>query len=333
MTRQRIEDESKLLDFLRGECDERQAEEIRSRLREDEQFRRLHDSMANALKAMELLPEREPGEDLTQRTVAKVRRHRRTQELIAREEAQRGAFRPTFRLRELAAVAAVLIVLGSVMVPAIRQARSVAAIDLCAYRAGEIGTGLLTYANDNNGLLPAAGDRDRPWLTGNDQPPTSNSAALFRLIPTRHVASPQTFQCPAVADGSFVVTAGMSDFPDGQYVSYSYQHAVGDSPLSIHDGEAAAVAEEMAILSDSNPVFEGGRFHPDRTGMTTSANHDHAGQNVLYLDMHVEWKTDSHAGVDGNNIFLAEDAQRYTGLEKPAGPTDSFLLPAYTDEP
>ncbi|MFO7908326.1 MAG: hypothetical protein R6U98_37160 [Pirellulaceae bacterium] len=330
MTRQRTEDEAKLTDFLNGSCDERLEGEIRRRLAEDEEFRRLHDSMANAFKALDRLPEYEPGEDLTQRTVAKVRQHRRTQELIAREEASRGAFRPTFRLRELAAVAAVLVILGSVMIPAIYKARSAAATDLCAYRMGEIGTGLLTYANGNKGHLPVASTSEQPWLAGNDQPPASNSAALFRLLPSRHVATPQTFQCPAVESGSFAVTAGMTDFPGGQYVSYSYQHAVGDSPLSVHDGTAAEVAEEMAILSDSNPIFEGGRFHPGRTGMLTSANHGHAGQNVLYLDMHVEWKTDAHAGVNGDNIFLADDVREYTGYEKPAGPTDSFLLPAYT---
>ncbi|MFP3937059.1 MAG: hypothetical protein ACLFVW_01865 [Phycisphaerae bacterium] len=331
MTRQRTEDEVKLLDFLNGSCDEHQQREIRHRLAEDEEFRRLHDSMASAFKALDLLPEYESDEDLTQRTLAKVRQHRQTQELIAREEASRGAFRPTFRFRELAVVAAVLVVLGSVMIPAIYKARSAAATDLCAYRMGEIGTGLLTYANDNNGHLPAAGTSKHPWLAGNDQPPASNSAALFRLLPSKHVASPQAFQCPAVASGSFVVTAGMTDFPDGQYVSYSYQHAVGDSPLSVHDGKAAEVAEEMAILSDSNPIFEGGRFHPDRTGMSTSANHNHAGQNVLYLDMHVDWKTNARAGVSGDNIFLADDVREYTGYEEPAGPTDSFLLPAYTE--
>lgn len=333
MTAQRNEDEARLMDFLSGSCDESQERDIRRRLDEDEQFRRLHDNVANAFAALKLLPESEPADDLTSRTVAKVRQHRRTQELIAREEASRGAFRPTFRLRELAAVAAVLVIFGSVMIPAVRQARSAAAIDLCAFRTGEIGTGLLTYANDNNGHLPLAGTQSQPWLAGNDEPPASNSAALFRLIPNRHIASPQAFQCPAVGGGSFVVTAGMTDFPASQYVSYSYQHAVGDSPLSVHDEAFAGVADKMAILADRNPVFEGGKFRPDRVGVSTSPNHGHTGQNVLYLDMHVEWAKDANAGVDGDNIFLADGVREYTGYESPAKPTDSFLLPAYTDGP
>lgn len=331
MSQHPTEDEAKLVEFLTDSCDQQQRQEIQRRLSHDDGFRHLHDDLANSFAALKLLPETDPPEDLTQRTVARVRSHRQTQALLAREETSRSALRPTFRLRELAAVAAALVILGSVMVPMVHKARSVASINACASRAGQIGAGLLNYANDNNGLLPLATSEQRPWLVRDDQEPASNSAALFRLISSKHVASPTAFQCPAVGGGSFVVTAGMTDFPDARYVSYSYQHAVGDTPLSLSDPEIADAAESMAILSDSNPVFEGGRFHSDRVSDPVSRNHNHTGQNVLYMDMHVEWATDPNVGVNGNNIFLADGVREYTGFERPSSPTDSFLLPAYTN--
>ncbi len=327
------EDEAKLVDFLTGSCDEQQSRDIHRRLSQDAEFRRLHDELSNTFAAMDLLPEAEPPEDLTQRTIARVRSHRQTQAILAREEASRRPLRPTFRLRELAAMAAVFVILGSVMVPMVRRAQTAASIDTCAYRMGQIGAGLLTYANDNDGYLPIATSERRPWLATNEAEPASNSAALFQLIRQKHVQSPTAFQCPSVESGPLVVTAGMTDFPDAQYVSYSYQHAVGDNPVSIHNQDFAEVAGEMAILSDSNPVFEGGRFHPDRLSATASANHNHTGQNVLYLDMHVDWASDPNVGVNGNNIFLADGVREYTGFETPSSPTDSFLLPAFTNSP
>jgi hypothetical protein len=332
MTHQPTEDEAALIDFLTGRCDDPRAEQIRRRLADDAGFRRLHDDLANTFAALHLLPEAEPPEDLARRTVARVKAHRKTEVLLAREEATRGAFRPTFRFRELAAIAAVLIVLGSVLIPSVYHARSTASVEVCAARIGQIGTGLLTYASANEGQLPVATSERRSWLSDAGQDAASNSAALFRLMDNGHVSSPLSFQCPAVGGGSFVVTAGMSDFPAGQYVSYSYQHAVGGNTLSVRDPVLAEVDEDMAILADSSPVFDGGRFHRERVSDTASPNHDGTGQNVLYLDMHVDWATDANVGVNGDNIYLADGIYEYDGLETPSAPTDTFLLPAYTGD-
>ena len=67
----------------------------------------------------------------------------------------------------------------------------------------------------------------------------------------------------------------------------------------------------------------------DYLGASAGDNHQGAGQNVLYLDGHVSWSDTAQAGVRGNNIFLAEGIFHYRGDETPAGPTDTFLLPAY----
>lgn len=86
----------------------------------------------------------------------------------------------------------------------------------------------------------------------------------------------------------------------------------------------------MAILADRNPLFTAGRLRKDRMSRAVSENHARTGQNVLYLDMHVDWTTRPDVGVMGDNIYLSGTRREYVGDEAPVGPTDSFLLPAFS---
>ena len=61
-----------------------------------------------------------------------------------------------------------------------------------------------------------------------------------------------------------------------------------------------------------------------------SNNHGADGQNALYLDGRVRWVETTAAGVNADDIYLAANVQNYDGDEVPSGPTDSFLLPAWT---
>jgi len=127
-----------------------------------------------------------------------------------------------------------------------------------------------------------------------------------------------------------VLRSGMVDFPAPRYVHYSYQYTFGPRALSIMDPDMAAVSKSMAILADNNPLFQDGRFIPNRLKHPLSRNHGGRGQNVLYLDMHAAWTTSANVGVNGNNIYLIDGVNRYNGTEIPQDKTDSFLLPAYT---
>jgi len=329
MSNQRM-DEGVLIDWLRGELSEQQADEVRTRLDRDEAFRRLHDDIRHTFAAMDLLGELEPPETLTSDTMARIRQARRTEALLAREQSRRRSFAPTFSLRELGAVAAVLVLMAAVFVPSIRQGRQMAQIGQCASNTGQIGSALLAYANSNDGYLPTV---DAPrgelhWVPVGANDGFSNSSALYKLIADGH-ASPLVFQCPAGDQGTFVVQAGMTDFPAGRFVGYSYQHSAGAGGIRYDDPQRLSVADSLAVLADCTPLFENGRFDPTQVRAKASSNHNGTGQNVLYLDMHVNWAPDAEAGVRGNNIYLADGVYSYRGDEAPAGPTDSFLLPSF----
>ncbi len=327
------DERDQLIDFLLGQCQEDVAADVRERLARDDRFRAAHDDIANTLGAMSLAGEIEPPNDLVPRTLARIRQHEQTNALLTREQLAQRAGRPTFLLWEMAAVAAILIIMLGSFAISWRHARREQLAVQCRSNVGQIGTGLLTYANSTDGFLPAADlDQDR-WLPKPNLASVSNSCGLFRLVAADFV-SPLVFQCPAVeAEGrsqaGFAMQPGMDDFPAAGHINYSYQHTLGGRRLS--QQSLARVAKDMVILSDSTPVFAGGRFHRDRVGAPASDNHDQTGQNVLYLeDMHVDWAQEPTVGVRGDNIFLAKDIFDYDGDEKPASDTDTFLLPAYS---
>jgi competence protein ComGC len=273
------------------------------------------------------MPAATAPEGLAARTVSLIQQRQRVEALIAREESARPASRPMFSLRELAAVAAVLVMLATIFVPSIRQAHRVAQVNECAANVGQIGSAMLSFANDHNDQLPGVDGTSARWLPSGNEPAVSNSSALFKLVRDGY-ASPVVFQCPALGGRSFAVQAGFMDFPAGQYIHYSYQYSLGHGSLS--RGTLRSADESMAILADSTPLFADGQFHPADLTATASENHDRAGQNVLYVSGQVRWASEPDVGVNGDNIFLADGVSEYHGTESPAGQTDTFLLPNYS---
>lgn len=332
MTGNPAEDESLLLDYLLHRCDDAARREVAERLRRDQAFAALHEDLRHTFEALDLMAEYEPPSHLVRRAIRKIRRERRAELKAVHAELRRGAPRPMLSLREMAVVAAAALLVALVFVPAVHKARYRALIGQCASNTGEIGTALRTHANAHDGRLPLSDPSNGRWMPAGDQPAASNAAALFKLVKDG-LTSPRTFQCPGLGGGepaSFDVRADMDNFPGSRYVSYSYQHAVGPaSPTRAIKAEEGDVPQSMAILADHTPVFRDGRFLRDRVEAPASDNHDGAGQNVLYLDMHVAWKDRAEAGVEGNNIYLVDGLLDYRGDEAPNGPTDSFLLPAF----
>ena len=330
MSTERSSDEMALIDFLMGELPQQQRLEVQGRLEADESFRRLRDNIERTFRAISLLPEQAPPDDLAARTVASVARARQTEALIAREEARRRAALPTFSLRELAVAAAAVIIMAVALIPSIHQARNISLAGQCSSNVGQIGAGLLAYANANDDCLPAPDGQVKRWLpAGGGDAAFSNSVLLYRLVRSGYV-SHVVFRCPTGGTGTFQASADMTDFPAGEFISYSYQHTLGPRPVKLSDPALLAVANKMVILADSTPVFSGGRFLPEKLRCLAGDNHGQRGQNVLYLDMHVKWRDRPDVGVGNNNIFLVDGLSDYRGDEAPADATDTFLLPTYT---
>ncbi len=318
-------DERLVIEFVLGRCDEPDAEQIRRRLETDGGFAALHEGVGRAFSVLGCCRVPDPPEDLSDRTMARIKSARRTEALIAAAADEGRTSLPRFSFRELVALAAAAVVVVVVLVPSLRRANRLADRSNCAANVGAIGTAISHFANGNEDYLPAVPAGDEVWLGRKGRKYAGNSAALFLLIRNAYVA-PDVFQCRAAGGQPFTVTEGMTDFPSPQSINYSYQYSL-NVPLRRNLPKLLIAARRMAILADATPVFAGGKFHPDQLNNTVSKNHPDGGHNVLYLDIHVEWTNDCRVGVSGDNIWLVKGISRYSGKEKPASTTDTFLLP------
>ncbi|MEI7837908.1 MAG: hypothetical protein WCK05_16015, partial [Planctomycetota bacterium] len=221
-----------------------------------------------------------------------------------------------------------------VFIPSLRNLSQDAQVRSCASNLGQtVYPGIRHWADAHNGQLPGQSSPIARWWPASEKPAVSNSAALFDLVRDRYAPN-LAFACPALSRSgdSFDLQAGMVDFPAPKFVSYSYQHSIGLGRLNLQAPALRTVLDDLAIMADSNPLFVDGRIRNDRAG-TCSDNHGGAGQNVLYATGEVRWSTTSAAGVGGDDIYLAGNLRRYNGDESPIGPTDSFLLPAWSGAP
>jgi competence protein ComGC len=322
------DDEIVLIDYLTGRLDPPEAETLRRRLESEDRLRQRRDTIARTFAAMDLAPRVEPPDDLVANTLAHIAAADRTHRLIASQQLARPrGYWHTFNLRELAAIAAVILIMVGVFVPSMQVARRRGNQNVCASQLGQIGAGLQTYAMNHDSVLPNADSLLVRWLPQGPEPVASNSAGPFKLVRGRYVAGPSVFQCPAVGGAGFTVRDDMTDFPSPEHVSYSYQHAVGGNMLRINDPAIARVLTQMAILADQTPIFRDRRFRPDRVASPLSENHGGRGMGVLYMAGNVRWADHARVGVEGDNIFLADQLNQYKGIETPGGPTDTFLLP------
>jgi len=322
-----------LIDYLLGRCDQATRRQVELRLEEDPEFRALRGDLENAFDALKLLGWPEAPEEQADRTLARIASAGQSTAAPTPHQFA-GTGRPTFSLRELAAIAAAAIIMAMLFVPWARQARNRAFQGKCAANVGQIGTGMKNYALDNQDSLPLSHASKAAWLPGLGRNPVSNSAGLFQLV-SGYYAPVGVFQCAADDDAAgevFTVNYEMTDFPAAKYISYSYQHALGTKLLSRASSILLPVAGEMAVLSDKTPVFENGRFHAEviSSSPISSRNHGRSGHNVLYLDWGVRWRQGARVGVNGDNIFLVQGEEEYDGTETPANATDSFLLPAWS---
>jgi len=212
----------------------------------------------------------------------------------------------------------------------------------------------------------------------NDNPIDSNTANFWLLIASMGL-TPELFKCPsqglhevdmAVTDYNVV-----RDFANELYVSYSYQNVFKAGRLT----STSARASNFAVAADANPQrrdfmngtdgitdvtlgtrrFVGGEDYIQEWNTTlagafidnawelNSPNHAFEGQNVLYLDGHVVWKTHPWVGPNWDNIWVARDTtvtdtitandiatlraydvtDSYDGTTEAAVTNDSFLVP------
>ncbi len=211
-------------------------------------------------------------------------------------------FSKGFTLIELLVVIAIIGILAGILLPVLSRAREAARKTQCASNVKQIGMGLIMYANENSEQFPSdsAYEGVRPAMRG------------LNLLFDTYVSDRKVFNCPSdttvsnVTQDANMGTAASSatEAFDSNECSYGYDRA-----------HTQADDAGVALAADRPPT------NPSSTA--SSANHNGRGQNVVYIDGHVEFVNSPLAGwydTDGttrDNIFMDD-----TTVD---GGTDTFI--------
>jgi prepilin-type N-terminal cleavage/methylation domain-containing protein len=184
--------------------------------------------------------------------------------------------RAAFTLVELLIAIAIIVVLASLLIPAVAKARASAAHARCAAQLHDIGQMLQMYFGENHNTLPKV--NMMPSL----QPPLNTYPSLLQLLAPYHQGGTRVFQCPTDR-----ITQPTSHAPLGfeTYFAREQSSYYWNEDVSIYASRITELKNSVLLVQEYEP------FHGP-AGASGSMNR-------LYADLHVDGSVPSDLVIGG----------------------------------
>jgi hypothetical protein len=341
MTPLSSEQKQLLFDYCIGLTSEQQTAEAEALVASNQEAADIHAKFKTTVGLLDLLETEPCPDDLADCTVQRLNEQvnssqSRLQQLLASEQARDigNGNRVWVGLVRRLAMAAVFLIVASVLFNALSYLRYNSRLQRCQAQMAGVFRGLSHYVSDYDGQSPAvasvAGD---PWWKVGHQGDEnhSNTRNIYLLVRGGYV-DPADFVCPGSPCGQVVRMSPAEmktykDFPGRDCVTYSFQ-------VSCHRTRNGKLLCRKVVMADWNPLFEElptDYSQPFLLRLTknlltlNSINHKRCGQSVLFGDGRVEFMKTRLIGTD--DIFTLQDTDIYQGCEVPSCETDFFVAP------
>jgi hypothetical protein len=257
-----------------------------------------------------------------------------------------------------------------VLLRALSRDRQIAFRTVCGQNLCEIGKAMLIYANDYDGQFPRSAGKGGQWATtiqdwrGNNRYVAYGLAAdssggrgtissCFYLLVKYAEVTPKSFICRG--------DSGTREFKPAKYIrgkaelidfwdfgpeptkhcSYSYHQPFSSYPLTTSSEPGMAMAADrnpwMAAPASNGKAAKFTQFHPEgnrkAVKIGNAIQHKEDGQNVLFVDNHVNFEKNPFCGVNDDNIYTFWDGPDIRkgglpvgGVGEPKDKLDSFLV-------
>lgn len=239
---------------------------------------------------------------------------------------------------QIAAVAAILLFLVSVTMPALRMAREKVRRSQCQARLGHVYQGMMQYVSDFGRAPSVKTVSGEPWWKVGDQGSAnhSNTRRSYLLAKQGYVEA-EKFLCPSRKrkrqwNPEALRSRDLHDFPSRDDIHFSSR--------IVCDKTGSQTKGTDVLMADMNPLAE--RFPSDYSKpleirldedilRSNSVNHGGDGQNVLFNDGSVRFMRTRLVGQDLlDDIFMLQSmtlGTEISGCELPDCDTDAFLAP------
>lgn len=328
-----------LLEDHLGLIDEDDRRMLRQMLQDDPQLAAKHARLQGVLEPLDAWSAAEPPAGFVDRILDEITSQDLAPPTVVKASLKSGLDYSRLgwggvSLRDLLAVAAVLLFFFTMLAPSMSMVRERSRRVACAGNLGGIGRAVSAYSLANGGALPhSRGVRLTSFLPVSDNIASAasgrpvyspNRKSLFLLARLRFVPDVGIFLCPSSKQSmplNEVPEDDQDGYSSGQLCSYDSLNMAGPTPRY-------SLTTTLPYVADANPLFVGGRFNPRVAIRANSPNHRKgAGQNVLCIDGAVDWRTTPECGHRGDNIWQAGRILIYKGTEVQKTNRDSFLVP------